>query len=96
MFPDASETSDFESSRQVPSTSVRTATALGNGGGGGGGGGGGTAATTTSRSPYFLQTMSNVQKDNNSVEDRISRFQYYSKIKNFIKRDDTRTVKSKC
>ncbi|KAL0277842.1 UNVERIFIED_CONTAM: hypothetical protein PYX00_004982 [Menopon gallinae] len=74
MFPDASETSDFEYSRQVPTTSGK-----------------GSGATSV-RSPYFLQTMSNIQKDSSAMADCITRFQYYSKIKNFIKRDDSRTV----
>lgn len=64
MFPDASETSDFESTRPTGSKSVR--------------------------SPYFLQSFSNLQKDDDKAG--LSRFQYYSKLKNFIKREDTLQV----
>lgn len=65
MFPDASETSDFESTRPAGSKPVR--------------------------SPYFLQSLSNLQKDDDKAG--LSRFQYYSKLKNFIKREDTLQVR---
>jgi len=43
------------------------------------------------RSPYFLQSLTNnLNKEDNAAG--ISRFQYYSKLKNFIKREDTLAV----
>lgn len=68
MFPDASETSDFESSRNVPPTGVQNG--------------------STRVNPFFLRP--NIES---TVEDGLSRFKYYSKIKNFIRREDTNPVR---
>lgn len=78
MFPDTSETSDFESSRHIPGPGSQQL--------------GSEQPTGRERNPYFFQTIQNHSKVESTIEDALLRFKYYSKIKNFIKREDTNPV----
>lgn len=78
MFPDASETSDFESSRQAPANGPRET--------------GGAELSGRIQNPYFFRTLQNHPSIEKTIEHALSRFMYYSKIKNFIRREDTMPV----
>ena len=73
MFPDASETTDFDSSKQMETNGATNSRDSG----------------TPREIPYFFGSLFKKPKIENTVDDALSRFKYYSKIKNFIRRDDT-------